>query len=110
MQGMEKSEIFGRFRTHYICDICQPHRCAKLCRPLVKKHRSMLTPLYPMLVVLMGLDNQVIQCPAYFILNQSGDSENMNRTPYFYTSKAARDYAVDKLSSLIHTHQRDTGG
>jgi hypothetical protein len=75
-----------------------------------ESHRSMRTPLYPMLVVLMGLDNQVIQCPAYFILNQSGDSENMNRTPYFYTSKAARDYAVDKLSSLIHTHQRDTGG
>ena len=63
--------------------------------------QSMRTPLPPMLEVLKDGDNRVIECPAYFILKQSGDIDLMDYTPYFFTNEASRDDTVSKLSSLI---------
>lgn len=66
--------------------------------------RFMRKTLYPMLVVFRGLHNEVVQCQAYFMIEQSGNIEHMDSTPYFYTSKSARDCAIDRLSSLMPEH------
>lgn len=58
--------------------------------------RVMFTPLYPMLVSF-----KQVPCPAYFLLKQSGDSNLIDYTPYFFKNKKTRDDAVSVLSSSL---------
>ena len=70
---------------------------------LATGEQDMRKNLYPMLLVCEDDERKVMQCGAYFLLKQSGELDLMDYTPYFYTSKAARDDAVAKLTSFIPT-------
>lgn len=62
--------------------------------------RMLRTPLYPMLVVF-----RQVQCPAYFLLKQSGDISLIDYTPYFFTKKKTRDDAVSALLAVLNETQ-----
>ena len=73
---------------------------AKSDQPIIveasRSDRMMRTPLYPMLV---GFKQ--VSCPAYLILNQSGDFTLNDHTPYSFTSKEVHDATVSKLAQLV---------
>lgn len=77
----------------------------KSANPLVALatgENAMCKSLYPMLVVYMDGERNVIRTGAYFLLKKEGNTEQMDYTPYFFTSKVARDKAFARLTSLIN--------